>query len=124
LSLILFPSRSARERLGIARIEMEYAPGLRVGAFARARINAGQTSRPQLPQSAVLADVDGNYVYVLGKDNQVERRNITVGTVSDAGVGIASGLNGTEQVVASAGAFLKPGDKVRPVRTAPAASTR
>jgi HlyD family secretion protein len=121
---LIDPVIDTATRLGIARIEMDYAPGLRVGAFARARINAGQTSRPQLPQSAVLADVDGNYVYVLGKDNQVERRNITVGTVSDAGVGIASGLNGTEQVVASAGAFLKPGDKVRPVRTAPAASTR
>ncbi|MFZ4380883.1 MAG: efflux RND transporter periplasmic adaptor subunit, partial [Sandarakinorhabdus sp.] len=120
---LIDPVIDTATRLGIARIEMDYAPGLRVGAFARARIAAGQTSRPQLPQSAVLADVDGNYVYVLGKDNQVERRNITVGTVSDSGVGIAAGLNGDEQVVASAGAFLKPGDKVRPVR-APAAATR
>ena len=29
--------------------------------------------------------------------------------------GIASGLNGGEKVVASAGAFLKPGDKIKPV---------
>ena len=45
----------------------------------------------------------------------MERRAITVGTVTDAGIGIASGLTGTEKVVASAGAFLKPGDKVKPV---------
>ena len=31
------------------------------------------------------------------------------------GVSIADGLNGTERVVASAGAFLSPGQKVKPV---------
>lgn len=107
-------------RLGIARIELNYAPGLRVGAFARASIAAGQTSQPQLPQSAVLADAEGNYVYVIGKDDRVERRKISIGNVSDAGVGIASGLTGSERVVASAGAFLKPGDKVNPVQEKPA----
>jgi RND family efflux transporter MFP subunit len=102
-------------RLGIARIELNYAPGLRVGAFARASIAAGQSSQPQLPQSAVMADGEGNYVYVLGKENQVERRKITIGNVTDGGVGIATGLIGSERVVANAGAFLKPGDKVNPV---------
>ena len=35
-----------------------------------------------------------------------------------AGVVVAEGLNGTEQVVASAGAFLNPGERVRPERAA------
>lgn len=112
---LIDPVIDTNSRQGIARIEVAYAPGLRVGAFARARISAGQASRPLLPQSAVLADTDGNFVLVLGKDNKVERRAVTVGTINDQGVGIASGLTGSEKVVASAGAFLKPGDKVRPV---------
>lgn len=112
---LIDPVIDTNSRQGIARIEVAYAPGLRVGAFARARISAGQASRPLLPQSAVLADTDGNFVLVLGKDNKVERRAVTVGTINDQGVGIASGLTGREKVVASAGAFLKPGDKVRPV---------
>lgn len=120
---LLDPVIDPQSRLGIARIQLDYAPGLRVGAFARARINAGQSTRPLLPQSAVLADGDGNYVYVLGKDDRVERRAITVGTITDAGVGIASGLNGDEKVVASAGAFLKPGDKIK-ANLAAAASAR
>lgn len=115
---LIDPVIDLASRQGIVRIQLAYQPGLRVGAFARARINAGETSRPLLPQSAVLADVQGNFVYVLGKDDKVERRAITVGTVNDAGVGIASGLTGTEKVVASAGAFLKPGDKVKAVLTA------
>ena len=119
---LIDPLIDATNRQGIVRIQLAYAPGLRVGAFARARIDAGQTNRPLLPQSAVLADAEGNFVMVMGKDNRIERRAVAIGTISDAGVGIASGLNGSERVVASAGAFLKPGDQIRPVVAAPAAS--
>ena len=118
---LIDPVIDPANRQGVVRIQLNYSPGLRVGAFARARIEGGQTTRPLLPQSAVLADGQGNYVYVLGKDNKVERRNISVGAIGDAGVGVASGLNGTERVVASAGAFLKPGDKIKPVLAVPAA---
>ncbi|WP_164156328.1 efflux RND transporter periplasmic adaptor subunit, partial [Sandarakinorhabdus rubra] len=118
---LLDPVIDPNTRQGVARIQIDYAPGLRVGAFARARIDAGEAARPLLPQSAVLADAGGNYVFVVGKENRVERRAITVGMVSDAGVGVARGLNGSEKVVASAGAFLKPGDRIRPI-TAPVAA--
>ena len=46
------------------------------------------------------------------------RRNVKVGEVEDQGVTIVEGLTGQERVVASAGAFLNPGDKIRPVREA------
>ncbi|OYQ37600.1 efflux transporter periplasmic adaptor subunit [Sandarakinorhabdus cyanobacteriorum] len=117
---LIDPLIDPANRQGIVRIQLDYAPGLRVGAFARARIDAGQASRPLLPQSAVLADAQGNFVMVVGKDDRVERRAIEVGTIGDNGVGIANGLNGTERVVASAGAFLKPGDKIKPVMAAAA----
>lgn len=118
---LIDPVIDPANRQGVVRIQLEYAPGLRVGAFARARIEGGQTTRPLLPQSAVLADTQGNFVYVLGKDNKVERREITVGAISDAGVAVAAGLTGAERVVSSAGAFLKPGDKIKPVLAAAAA---
>lgn len=102
-------------RQGIARIALPYSPGLRVGAFAKTRITAGEASRPVLPQSAVQADEKGSYVLVVGAENKVERRAITVGTVSDQGVAIATGLSGAEKVVASAAAFLRPGEKIKPV---------
>lgn len=121
---LIDPVIDPANRQGIVRIQLDYAPGLRVGAFARARIEGGQTTRPLLPQSAVLADAGGNFVYVLGKDNKVERRAIGVGAISDAGVGVATGLSGTEKVVASAGAFLKPGDAVKPVLAPAAAPAR
>ena len=42
------------------------------------------------------------------------RRNVTLGEVNDQGVAILTGLSGNEHVVAMAGAFLNPGQKVRP----------
>jgi RND family efflux transporter MFP subunit len=102
-------------RQGIARIALPYSPGLRVGAFAKTRITAGETTRPVLPQSAVQADEKGGFVMIVGPDNKVARQAITVGTVGDQGVAIATGLNGTEKVVVSAAAFLRPGEKIAPV---------
>ena len=101
-------------RLGQVRISVLYNPAIRPGGFADAKISAGATTAPLLPQSAVLSDDKGNYVYVIGPDNKVERRDIQIGTVSDAGVTIASGLTGQERVVLSAGPFLNPGQKVKP----------
>ncbi len=108
-------------RQGIVRIALAYAPGLRVGAFASARISAGEATRPVLPQSAVQVDDKGSYVYIIGAGNKVERRNITVGSVSDQGVAISAGLQGNERVVATAAAFLNPGEKVIPVTARTAA---
>jgi hypothetical protein len=71
-----------------------------------------------LPQSAVLSDDNGNYVYIINGKNEVERRNIKIGTVDNRGVTIAEGLSGRESVVLSAGPFLNPGQKVNPRRQA------
>ena len=107
-------------RLGMARIALGYDPALRPGGFAGASIVAGNSSAPLLPQSALQSDDKGNYVYVVGAQNKVERRAVKIGAVSDAGVAIVSGLAGDERVVASAGAFLNPGQKVVPVAAKPA----
>jgi RND family efflux transporter MFP subunit len=112
------PTIDPTSRLGEVRISIPYNPAIRPGGFADAKISAGTTTAPLLPQSAVLSDDQGNYVYVIDADNKVQRRNIKIGTVSDAGVTIASGLTGQERVVLSAGPFLNPGQKVKPVQQA------
>jgi HlyD family secretion protein len=105
-------------RQGEARIALAYDPLLRPGGFAGADLVAGQVDAPMLPESAVQSDSKGNFVYVIGADNKVVRRDVKVGQVADAGVPVIAGLAGNERIVQSAGAFLNPGDKVRPVRAA------
>ncbi len=106
---LLDPVIDPTSRQGIARIALNYAPGLRVGAFANASIVAGAATRPVLPQSAVMVDDQGSYVYVVAPNSTVARRRVTVGDVSAKGMSITSGLNGTERVVQSSGAFLDAG---------------
>lgn len=112
------PVIDPQSRLGEVRIAVAYDPAMRPGGFAEARITAGTTTAPELPQSAVLSDDKGNYVYVVNGKNVVERRDIKIGSVNDSGVTIASGLNGSEAVVLSAGPFLNAGQKVNPRREA------
>ena len=112
------PVIDPQSRLGDVRISVPYDPSMRPGGFAEAKITAGTTTAPLLPQSAVLSDDKGNYVYIVNGKNEVERRDIQIGTVNDNGVTIASGLSGDERVVLSAGPFLNPGQKVNPRRQA------
>lgn len=110
------PIIDPQTRQGIARIALSYDKALRPGGFAAAEITSGRVEAPLLPESAVQSDAKGNFVYVIGKGDTVERRDVKTGSVSDAGIAILSGLSGHENVVLSAGAFLNPGDKVTPER--------
>ncbi|APL95655.1 efflux RND transporter periplasmic adaptor subunit [Sphingobium indicum] len=101
-------------RQGIARIAIPYDPAIRPGGFASAAIVSGSGSAPMLPESAVQSDEKGNFVYVVNGRDEVQRRDVKIGQVTDAGVSILNGLNGDERIVASAGAFLTPGQKVKP----------
>jgi RND family efflux transporter MFP subunit len=112
------PVIDPQSRLGEVRIAIAYVPDIRPGGYAEAKITSGTTAAPLLPQSAVLSDEKGNYVYIVNGKNEVERRNIQIGTVNDTGVTIATGLSGNEAVVVSAGPFLNPGQKVNPKRQA------
>lgn len=105
-------------RQGEARIAVPYNPELRPGGFAAAEIRAGSRTAPLLPESAVLTDDEGTYVLIVGPDNQVQRRAVDVADVTDRGVVIGEGLSGNERVVESAGAFLNPGEQIRPERAA------
>jgi HlyD family secretion protein len=110
------PTIDPQSRLGEVRISVPYNPAMRPGGYAQVKITAGTTTAPLLPQSAVLSDDKGNYVYVINANNEVERRDIQIGSVGEQGVSIASGLSGNEAVVLSAGPFLSPGQKVNPRR--------
>lgn len=118
---LLEPVIDPQTRQGMARILLPAAGELRSGGFANVVVDGSRAERPMVPQSAVLTDVDGTYVLVVGANEVVERRPIRVGAVFANGVSIAEGLNGQERIVISAGAFLQPGETVKPILETPAA---
>lgn len=115
------PVIDPQTRQGVARIALAYDPALRPGGFAAATIRGGAGHAPVLPDSAIQSDDKGSFVYIVGADNKVARRDIKIGQVSDDGVTIASGLTGNERVVRSAGGFLAAGQLVHPILGGPEA---
>jgi HlyD family secretion protein len=110
------PVINEQNRQGIARVALPYDEALRPGGFAEVEIIAGSREAPVLPESAILSDDKGNFVYIVNSKNEVERRPVETGAVTPQGISIVSGLSGNEAVVLRAGGFLNPGDKVRPQR--------
>jgi HlyD family secretion protein len=108
------PMIDAQNRQGIARISLPFDRVLKPGGFASVEIKAGSMSAPVLPESAVQNDKKGSFVYVVGKDNKVARREVKTGEVTQDGLAIVEGLDGTERVVLYAGGFLNPGETISP----------
>ena len=67
-----------------------------------------------LPESAILSDDRGSFVYVIDDENKAQRRAVETGIVTEEGIAIVEGLTGTEQVVLRAGGFLTEGETVQP----------
>ena len=111
----LSPTIDTQTREGVARIALAYNAALRPGGFASAQIRSGTVTAPLLPESAVLSDQKGAFVYVVGGNNKVNRRAVKTGDVTAQGIVVTEGLSGSERVVMRAGGFLNPGDTVQPV---------
>jgi membrane fusion protein (multidrug efflux system) len=71
-----------------------------------------------LPRSAVLADQQGDFVYVLGANNMAEQRRVTLGQSTPTTAVVASGLSAGETVIVEGLQRVRPG---QPVSPAPAA---
>jgi RND family efflux transporter MFP subunit len=121
LGAIIDPAtRQGSVRIALGPAEQD----LRSGAFARADIEVSSTRGAVLPETAVLSDEQGTYVLIVGPQDKVERRTVRISGARSDGLLVSEGLNGTERVVAIAGAFLRSGEKVRIAATAPAPERR
>ncbi|MEY3713270.1 MAG: hypothetical protein RL321_890 [Pseudomonadota bacterium] len=100
-------------RLGSVRIELREHRDLRPGAFARGEVETGRGSRPVIPQTAVMSDGNGNYVYLVGEGDQVERRDVRIAGSRVEGLVVESGLQGGERLIETAGPYLRVGEKIR-----------
>ena len=99
-------------QLEAANPDMELIPGGYV--MVRLRENF-EHARPAVNVIALMTDGERHYVFVVGPDKKVERRQIEIGPqVKDKQV-VLSGLEAGEAVVVSGIQKVKPGDTVEPV---------
>jgi HlyD family secretion protein len=111
-------------RLGEIRIALLPDPALRPGAFARGSVTVGKAQRPVVPQTAVLADTAGTYVFIVNGQGKAERRPVGVADTGSDGIVIGSGLTGSERVVTTAGGFLRDGEPVQVASAGAAGESR
>jgi len=107
-------------RTGKARIALDDVSHAHIGAFASGEVELARREGVSAPASALTRDGDSARLDVV-RDGKVEERRVTPGIVNGDAVEIKQGLAEGESVVARAAAFLRPGDRVRPVPEASAA---
>lgn len=112
------PTVDIQTRLGRVRIALPDAPGLRPGLFGEAEIEVARAVALAVPVTAVA----NGSVLKVGADGLVSRAAVETGIRDGGKVLVLNGLEPGDRIVARAGAFVRPGDRVRPVAAEPAMS--
>jgi membrane fusion protein (multidrug efflux system) len=71
--------------------------------------------KPVVPQSAVLEDKDGQYVFVVDKNNKVQQRRISTGPALETTWAVEDGLMAGETVIVSGIQKVRPGQTIKPI---------
>jgi HlyD family secretion protein len=107
-------------RTGKVRIALDDVSHAHIGAFASGEVVLARRDGVGAPAAALKREGDSALLFIV-RGGKVEERRVKPGIVDGETVEIMSGLAEGESVVARAAAFLRPGDRVRPMPVALAA---
>lgn len=108
------PTLNTATRLGMARIAIDKKANLRAGMFADAEIIVAEREAITVPVTSVNMSSDGSDVLRV-EDGIARRTAVTTGIREGGKVEIVIGLERGDLIVAKAGAFVRDGDRIRPV---------
>jgi HlyD family secretion protein len=109
-----------RSRTGQALFDLPRGTRVRAGMHLRGEVALDTHTAMAVPQSSILYDSGQAYVFIIGDDDVVRRADVTLGLRENDMVEIVNGLDQGARVAGSGAAFLKDGDKIRPINpTAP-----
>jgi len=114
---LIAPTVDPQTRLGTVHITLADTAEARAGMYASATITVEQRQTVVLPQTAVTTE-DGKSIVRKVEEGIVHLKPVTTGIQDGQFVEIVSGLVPGEQVVAKAGAYVRDGDRINPVKPA------
>lgn len=86
------------------------------GMFAKLRLTLGQRHHAfEVPQAAVLRDAQGAYLLIVGADDKVQSRRVTLDGQRGSAWVVQSGLKDGDRVIVSGVQKAQPGAIVQPV---------
>jgi RND family efflux transporter MFP subunit len=105
-------SGTIRSRAVVDNIDRLLTPGV----FGRIQLFGGEFDALLVPDSAIVSDQARKIVFVVGKDNVVAAKPVTLGPIVDGLRAVRGGLEPTDRVVLDglANPFVRPGAKVVP----------
>lgn len=116
---LLFTEQTVDPNTGTVTLRAEFPNPERLllpGMFATVRFAPGSVGDAvRVPQRAVQASPQGQYVYVVGADNKVAPQPIKTGGFSGPDWIVTEGLKGGERVVTEGLQKIRPGAVVNPV---------
>ena len=97
-------------------VELENYSTLKPGMTTNVTITYNKLENKIIvPFNFIQTDVENNtsFVYVLNKDNVIEKRNVTIGENNTFSFEITSGLNENEKIIENVNGIYKNGDKIK-----------
>ncbi|MCO6185330.1 efflux RND transporter periplasmic adaptor subunit [Rhizobium sp. L1K21] len=109
------PTVDPTTRLGSVLIDILNPDEARSGMYAQASITIDEHSAPSLPLTAVTSE-DGENMARKVEDGVVKLTTVETGIQDGDYIEITSGLQAGDEVIAKAGAYVRDGDRINPVR--------
>ncbi len=118
---LVSPTVDATTRLGSVHVVLPVDSPARAGMYASAEIIVEETTALSLPLSAVTAGRQGSTTRKIEGD-VVKQVKIETGIEDGGFIQIVSGIAAGDMVVEKAGAFVRDGDRIKPVEAQTTAS--
>ena len=118
---LVSPTVDPLTRLGLVHILIDDSSKARSGMYGSADIVVRTTENVALPVSAVLSSSEGSSARKV-ENSVVKFAKVETGIQDGAYVEIVKGLKAGDEVVAKAGAYVRDGDRITPVREQPPVS--
>ena len=83
-----------------------------IGVSAKVYIFVGKSEQTLvIPYEALNTDIDGDFVYIVNKENLIERKDVTLGIYSDEYYEVLEGLEEGDRVICNVTSDMKQGDE-------------
>lgn len=115
------PTVNTTTRLGSVEVKIDNPDTVRSGMYAQADIVVAERTAPSLPVTAVTTNSEATTARLV-KDDVVHIVPVETGIQDGQYIEIRKGLQPGDKVVAKAGAYVRDGDRVKPVDSLPSAT--